>query len=125
MEYEADIESYLYWNKRTRFLLLMEQFVNRIITGEEFRDELWGSRRQLTFECNDFLKELYSETGKDFEVDPRSYEFGSFISLLICECENFTDDYENEEFYDSIKYWFLKLLYFGLITETYPFWGEF
>lgn len=87
----------------------MERFVNKIINGQEFRDTLWGLRQRLIFKYNGFIKELSLETVEDFQVDPRSEEFGSFISLLIAECENFTEDYENEEFYDSIKYWFLKL----------------
>ena len=108
-KYEGAIQSYLYWKSRTLFVLLMEKFVNRIISGEEFSDSFLQLRQRLIYECDGFLKELGSEKLKDFQLDPRSYEFGSLISFLRAECDNFSEDYQNEEFYDSIKDCFLKL----------------
>ncbi len=107
--YEGAIESYLYWKSRTLFVLLMEKFVNRIISGEEFSDSFLELRQRLIYECDGFIKELGSEKLKDFQLDPRSNGFGSFISFLRAECDNFSEDYQNEEFYDSIKDCFLKL----------------
>ena len=66
-------------------------------------------RQRVIYECDGFLKELGSEKLKDFQLDPRSYGFGSLISFLRGECNNFSEDYQNEEFYDSIKDCFLKL----------------
>lgn len=109
IEYGAAIQLYLYWKSRTLFLLLMEKFVNRIISGEEFSDSFLGLRQRLIYECDGFLKELGSEKLKDFQLDPRSDGFGSLISFLRAECDNFSEDYQNEEFYDSIKDCFLKL----------------
>nr|UZC30168.1 hypothetical protein [Entomoneis sp.] len=108
-KYEGAIQSYLYWKSRTLFVLLMEKFVNRIISGEEFSNSFFELRQRLIYECDGFLKELISETLKDFQLDPRSNGFGSFISFLRAECDNFSEDYQNEEFYDSIKDCFLKL----------------
>ncbi len=108
-EYEAAIASYLYWKSRTLFVLLMEKFVNKIISGEEFSNSFLELRQRLIYECDGFLKELGSEKLKDFQLDPRSYGFGSLISFLRAECDNFSEDYQNEEFYDSIKDCFLKL----------------
>ena len=108
-KYETVIESYLYWKSRTLFLLLMEKFVNKIINGEEFSNSFLELRQRLIYECDGFLKELGSEKLKDFQLDPRSYGFGSLISFLRAECDNFSEDYQNEEFYDSIKDCFLKL----------------
>ena len=108
-EYEAVIASYLYWKSRTLFVLLMEKFVNKIISGEEFSNSFLELRQRLIYECDGFLKELGSEKLKDFQLDPRSYGFGSLISFLRAECDNFSEDYRNEEFYDSIKDCFLKL----------------
>ena len=108
-EYNAAIASYLYWKSRTLFLLLMEKFVNKIISGEEFSDSFLELRQRLIYECDSFIKELDSEKLKDFQLDPRSNGFGSLISFLRAECDNFSEDYQNEEFYDSIKDCFLKL----------------
>ena len=107
--YKASIEEYIFWKSRTLFLLLMEKFVNRIISGEEFRDSLLGLRQNLIYEYDGFIEKLNSEKLKDFQLDPRSKRFGSLITFLSVECDNFTEDYENEEFYNSIKDCFLKL----------------
>ena len=107
--YEAAIEEHIDWKSRILFLLLMEKFVNKIISGEEFSDSFLELRQRLIYECDGFLKELGSEKLKDFQLDPRSYGFGSLISFLRAECDNFSEDYQNEEFYDSIKDCFLKL----------------
>ena len=108
-KYEGAIQSYLYWKSRTLFVILMEKFVNRIISGKEFSDSFLELRQKLIYECDGFLKKLGSEKLKDFQLDPRSYGFGSLISFLRAECDNFSEDYQNEEFYDSIKDCFLKL----------------
>ena len=107
--YEAAIEEHIDWKSRTLFLLLMEKFVNKIISGEEFSDSFLELRQRLIYECDGVLKELRSEKLKDFQIDPRSYQFGNLISFLRAECDNFDEDYQNEEFYDSIKDCFLKL----------------
>ena len=108
-KYEGAIQSYIYWKSRTLFVLLMEKFVTRIISGEEFSDSFLELRQRLIYECDSFIKELGSEKLKDFQLDPRSNGFGSLISFLRAECDNFSEDYQNEEFYDSIKDCFLKL----------------
>ena len=122
LKYEAAVELYVYWKSRTLFLLLMEKFVNKIISGEEFSDSFLGLRQRLLYECDGFLKELGSEKLKDFQLDldPRSYGFGSFISFLRAECDNFSEDYQNEEFYDSIKDCFLELQKINKKSEIIP-----
>ena len=102
-KYEGTIQSYIYWKSRTLFVLLMEKFINRIISGEEFSNSFFELRQRLIYECDGFIKKLGSEKLKDFQLDPRSNGFGSLISFLRAECDNFSEDYQNEEFYDSIK----------------------
>lgn len=87
----------------------MEKFVNKIISGEEFSDSFLELRQRCIYECDRILKNLGSEKLKNFLLDPRSNNFGSLISFLRAECDNFSEDYQNEEFYDSIKNCFLKL----------------
>ena len=87
----------------------MGKFVNRMISGEEFSDSFLELRQRLIYECDGFLKELGSEKLKDFQLDSRSKGFGSLVSFLRAECDNFSEDYQKEEFYDSIKDCFLKL----------------
>lgn len=87
----------------------MEKFVNKIISGEEFSDSFFELRQRLVYEYDGFLKQLGSEKLKNFQPDPRSYKFGSLISFLSVQCDNFDEGYQNKEFYDCIKNCFLKL----------------
>ena len=108
-KYQATIQSYIDWKSRRQLLSLMEKFVDRIISGEEFSDSFLGLRQKLRYKCDGFLEELGSGKLKDFQLDLRSTRFGSLISFLRAECDNFSEDYQNKEFYDSIKDCFLKL----------------
>ena len=40
---------------------------------------------------------------EDFQPDERSNEFSGFLTGFFCECDHFIENYENEEFYTSIK----------------------
>ena len=108
-KYEGAIQSYIYWKNRRQFALLMEKFINGIIDGQEFSDSFLELRRKLIDTCDELIVELGSGKVKDFQIDGRSTGFGSLISFLRAECDNFSEDYQNEEFYDSIKDCFLKL----------------
>ena len=108
-KYEGAIQSYIYWESRRQFAFLMKKFVTGIIDGQEFSDSFHVLRQKLIDKCDEFIVELDSEKLKDFNPDVRSTGFGSFISFLRAECDNFSEDYQNEEFYNSIKDCFLKL----------------
>lgn len=108
-KYEGNIQSYIYWKSRRQFVSLMEKFVDRKISGEQFSDSFLELRRKLIYKCDGFIEELGSEKLKDFQLDLRSTGFGGLISFLRAECDNFSEDYQNKEFYDSIKDCFLKL----------------
>ena len=62
--------------------------------------------------CCKFNLELISssEKIKDFQPDGRSKKLSGFLTGLYCKCEYFAEaeDYQNEEFYDSIKNGFLN-----------------
>jgi hypothetical protein len=49
-----------------------------------------------------------SGTVKDFQPDVRLKKLSGFLTGLYCECEHFAEDYENDEFYTSIKNGFLN-----------------
>lgn len=76
--------------------------------GQEFRDSFLELCRKLIDPYDEFIVKLGSEKLKDFQPDIRSAGFGGLISFLSSECDNFSGDYDNKEFYDSIKDRFLK-----------------
>jgi hypothetical protein len=106
--YEGAIQEHIYWKNRRQFALLMESFFNKRIDGEELSEDFSALSGQLDNRYNEFISELGSEKLKDFHPDLRSTDFGNFISFLRAECDNFSEDYDNKEFYDSIKDCFLR-----------------
>jgi hypothetical protein len=80
----------------------MEDFLNRKIDGKELCGRIYGLRRKLINICEKFPLELSSGKVKDFQSDVRSKKLNVFFTGLYCECEHFAEDYENDEFYNSI-----------------------
>lgn len=87
----------------------MEKFVNINISDEEFSDNFPERVIRLNYECVGFQQTLDSENLIDFQPDPRSDGFSQWINFLKTECDNFSEDYQNEEFYNSVKDTFLGL----------------
>ena len=87
----------------------MEDFLNRKIDGEEFCGRVYGLRRELRNACEKFKLDLSSGKIKDFQPDERSKKLSGFLTGFFCECDHFTEDYENEEFYTSITNGFFNL----------------
>jgi hypothetical protein len=106
-DYQAALEDNAFWKNRRQFALLMDNFIHGIIDGQEFSDSFCGLHRK-TFEAHNAFK-IDFERLKGFHPDPRSKRFGTLISFLSAECDNFEEDYDNKKFYDSIKDCFLKL----------------
>jgi len=82
--------------------------LNRKINGEEFCSRVYGLCSKIINACEKFKLELGSEKVKDFQPDVRSKKLSGFLTDLFCECEHFGEDYENNEFYTSIKNGFLN-----------------
>ena len=81
----------------------MEDFLNRKIDGEALCGRVYGLRRELINACKKFKLDLSSGKIKDFQPDERSEKLRGILNGFFCECDHFTEDYENEEFYNSIK----------------------
>ena len=109
-KYNTAVAEHIFWQDRYQVALLMEDFLNRKIDGEELCGRVYGLRRKLINACEKFKLELTSssEKIKDFQPDGRSKKLSGFLTGLYCECEHFDEDYENDEFYTSIKNGFLN-----------------
>ena len=107
-KYNTVVAEQIFWQDRYQVTLLMEDFLNRKIDGEELCGRVYGLRRKLINGCEKFKLELGSGKVKDFQPDGRSKKLSGFLTGLYCECEHFAEDYENDEFYTSIKNGFLN-----------------
>jgi hypothetical protein len=87
LDYRSTLENHIFWKNRRQFALLMENFINGIIDGEEFSDNFSALGRKYLDSFYAF--EIDSEKLKDFQPDVRSKGFASFISFLRAECDNF------------------------------------
>ena len=108
-QYNIDVEEHIFWQERYQVALWMEDFLNRKIDGEELCDRVRGLRRELINACEKFKLDLSSGKIKDFQPDERSKKLNGFLTGCFFECENFMEDYENEEFYTAIKNGVLNL----------------
>ena len=108
--YIIAVEDHILWQDRYQISLSMEDFLNRKIDGEELCDRVYGLRRNLRNKSEKFNLELTSgsEKIKAFQTDKKSKKLSGFLTAFYCECDHFEEDYENDEFYNSIKTGFLN-----------------
>lgn len=83
--------------------------MNKTITGDEFSDEFWLLSKQLEDRNNELRSELRSEQLKSFQPDVELDGFANFMSFIRAEYDNFENDYDSKEFYDSMKNCLLQL----------------
>ena len=104
------MEQHIFWQDRYKVALLMEDFLNKKIDGEELCDQVYGLRSRLVETYKQFRLELTSDSEKikAFQPDEKAKKLRGFLTTVYCECEHFDDDYENEELYTFIEYVFLK-----------------
>jgi hypothetical protein len=107
-EYNIALEEHIFWQYRYQVASLMENFLNRKINGEKFCDRVFGFRRELMNRYDKFLLELSSGKVKDFQPDERSKKLSGFLTGLFCYCDDFMEDYENDEFSTAIQNGFLN-----------------
>jgi hypothetical protein len=86
----------------------MQDFLNRKIDGQEFFDRVFGLRRNLMIERDQFLVQLGAGEVKDFQPDPRSKKLSGFLDGLFCYYDDFMEDYENDQFSNAMQNGFLN-----------------
>jgi hypothetical protein len=66
---------------------------------------LWSSLwiAALMIASDKFLIQLGAGEMKDFQPDPRSKNLVVFLGGLFCYCDDFMEDYENDQFSDAMQ----------------------
>ena len=106
--YNVAVEENIFWQQRYKVAELMQDFLNRKIDGQEFCDRVFGLRRNLMIASDKFLIQLGAGEVTDFQPDPRSKKLSGFLSGLFCYCDDFMEDYENDQFSDAMQNGFLN-----------------
>ena len=106
--YNLAVEENIFWQQRYKVAELMQDFLNRKIDGQKFCDRVFGLRRNLMIASEKFLIQLGAGEVKDFQPDPRSKKLSGFLSGLFCYCDDFMEDYENDQFSDAMQNGFLN-----------------
>lgn len=106
--YNVAVEEKIFWQQRYKVDELMQDFLNRKIDGQEFCDRVFGLRRNLIIACDQFLVQLGAGEVKDFQPDPRSKKLSGFLDGLFCYCDDFMEDYENDQFSNAMQNGFLN-----------------
>lgn len=81
------IEDHLFWKSRDKFAQLMSNFINGIISSEEFSYNFFALDRKYLELFDAF--ERNSEKFKNFQHDIKSTKFTNLIKFLRDECYNF------------------------------------
>lgn len=95
--YNVGVEEKIFWKQRYKVDKLMHDFLNRKIDGQELCDRVFGLRRNLMIARYQFLIQLGAGEVKDFQPDPRSKKLSGFLDGLFCYCDDFIEDYENDQ----------------------------
>jgi hypothetical protein len=106
--YNVAVEEKIFWEERYKGEELMQDFLNRKIDGQEFFDRVFGLRRNLMIERDQFLVQLGAGEVKDFQPDPRSKKLSGFLDGLFCYYDDFMEDYENDQFSNAMQNGFLN-----------------
>ena len=89
-EYKWALYYHIFWKSKEQFILLMANYTHNSIDFEHFEiafSRLWKETMKVydTFEID--LKKL-----KNFELDPKSDRFGSFITAVFRQFEVLEDE---------------------------------
>ena len=106
--YNAAVDQHIFWEQRYKVDELMQDFLNRKIDGQKFCGRVFGLRRNLMIASDKFLVQLGAGEVKDFQPDPRSKKLSGFLDGLFCYCDDFMEDYENDEFSNAMQNGFLN-----------------
>lgn len=106
--YNVVVEEKIFWQYRYQVASFMKDFLNRKIDGDELCDLVFGLRRKLINACDKFILELESGKVKDFQPDPRAKKLSGFLDGLFYYCDDFMEDYENDQFSNAIQNGFLN-----------------
>jgi hypothetical protein len=107
-KYDAAVDQHIFWENHFEVASLIQAFLNKEIDGEGFHDSVFGLRSNHIAKCEKFLSKLVSEDIKEFFPNEKSYKLKGFLSSLYFECEHFEMNFDEEEFYTSVRNYFLK-----------------
>jgi hypothetical protein len=96
------LEDHAFWNNREQFVLLMKNFIHDSIDMEEFEiafSRLWWE----TIKAYDAF-EIDLKRVKNFQPNPRSDRFGSFVTFVYRQFEVLEDeDCTKQEVKDIVR----------------------
>jgi len=102
LHYRCMLEDHAFWNNREQFVLLMKNFIHDSIDMEEFEiafSRLWWE----TIKAYDAF-EIDLKRVKNFQPNPRSDRFGSFVTFVYRQFEVLEDeDCTKQEVKDIVR----------------------
>ena len=98
-DYRIMLENNIYWQSRDQYLQILESFLNRNISGEEFCDQ-FADIRSKNMEALDIL-EANLENEMNLKLNPKSRVFSDIIASIDTVRDFFDSDIEdsNSSFY--------------------------
>jgi len=95
LNYSVNLSDHVYYQKKSEYLNLMENFVNLKINGKEFVSQFNKTHRtnQETIKVlKTDLKQLNT-----FQPNPKSFGFTEWISEIDLGCDEFYSDFDSKD----------------------------
>ena len=108
LKYEIVINNHIFWKDRFEVASIMQAYLNKEMDSHEFHNIVFRLRSEHLAKCKKFICKLVFGEIKNFFPDKNSYKLKGFLSALYFECEHFETNFDEDEFYNSIKEGFLN-----------------
>lgn len=95
LNYQVQLQDHKYWENRQKYLSVISDFLNGIITAEDFSDEflyLWKKDRD---------RDVTEIMETNFEPDIISKGFSRLIGKVFSNCEIFEPESDEDEEYNE------------------------
>jgi len=95
----------MFWKNRYQFALLMENFINGIIDGED--SDSFSVLHIKTVDAYDTFETDFEKL-EDFQPDPKSNGFGSLMTFVYRDCEVLEEEYYTQKQFKESTFFVLS-----------------
>ena len=108
LSYDIVVHETIVLQQRSKIQKLMQDFLDKKIDGEDFCSNVFGLRRTCMIAGDQFLVQLAAGEVENFQPDSRVSQCSGFLDSLFCYCDDFMEDYENDQFITTMQNGFLN-----------------
>jgi len=121
LNYQASVEQQIIYNRKNDYFLLIDKYLNQLITSFEFQIEFLKMEKQDDTKAKKIFQDYQQLSG--FSLVENLEEFSNLMGQISDLCQDIIDwGYEDglskDEFYDSVNNLYLQLKKYSEMKET-------